>query len=741
MALIRGGSEADLFFVGGGFGPADWQVREFHGVEAMSDLFSYTIRLISSVDDIVIDDVAGCTGTLSWKTDDGSVRNVHGLIARFEHVGHGPSQQHYEIQLVPRFWTLGLRRDCKIFHPNKTTPVILKALFEAADFVENEDFILDLQETYTPREYCVQYRESDLDFALRLMEEEGICFYFKHGEAKDLFYACDQINATAAIEGEPTLPFREKTALVEESEAVYAFRFGRSVRPTIVHLLAHDFRRPSSRLRGTVGMSALPAEQKLIQYDYPGKFVDADSTGAHLAAAQIGSLTSLRALGRGESDCRRFVAGSRFTLDQFPRDDANREYTFVRVEHWGHQKPEGEEAGNSEEEEPPYGNRFECIPSDVLFRPARVTPLARVDGPQTARVTGPAGEEIWTDEFGRIKVLFHWDHHGADDATSSCWVPVRQNWAGAGWGAVWIPRIGQEVIIEFLEGDPDHPICTGAVYNGSNATPYTLPDEKTKSTIKSCSTPGGGGSNEIRFEDAKGAEQVYVHAQLNMDTIVEADRTVTVGHDETHTVKHDRVLTVENDQTFEVMNDQSGTVGNNDTLKVVANQELKVGGNLSIDVGGSRIESVGAVSSIRVGASHSLVVGGAVAIEVGAALSEKVGAAHDSEVSGASTRTVSGADSLTISGASSVSVSGDRTVEVGGAYGLNVSGASTWETADGLTIKAKKIAMEAEESVLIKTGEASIEMKRDGTITIKGKDIKFDGSSGITIKAPKTGID
>jgi len=263
--------------------------------------------------------------------------------------------------------------------------------------------------------------------------------------------------------------------------------------------------------------------------------------------------------------CRRLIPGYLFNIEEHPRSDFNRDYILVRVSHSGTQ-PHGEDAIEGHFE---YNNEFRCIPGDVTFRPTRKTPRPRVQGTQTAIVTGPSGEEIYPDEHGRVKVQFHWDREGQYDENTSCWIRVSQLWAGKNWGAMWIPRIGHEVIVDFLEGDPDKPIIIGRVYHGDNPPPYGLPDDKTKSTIKSDSSVGGGGSNEIRFEDLKGSEEVYIHAQKDMSEVIENDMSTSVGNDQSLSVAHDRTKSVSNDETTTVTGNRTETVENgNETITI-----------------------------------------------------------------------------------------------------------------------------------------------------------------------------
>ncbi|MBW2740493.1 MAG: type VI secretion system tip protein VgrG, partial [Deltaproteobacteria bacterium] len=377
--------------------------------------------------------------------------------------------------------------------------------------------------------------------------------------------------------------------------------------------------------------------------------------------------------------------------------------------------------GSGQESELSYANSFTCIPFDVPYRPPRLTPKPVVEGTQTAIVVGPAGEEIYPDEHGRVKVQFHWDREGTNDENSSCWIRVSQVWAGAGWGAMHIPRIGQEVIVDFLEGDPDRPIITGRVYNGTNTPPYSLPDEKTKSTIKSDSSLGGGGSNEIRFEDKKGEEEIYLHGQKDWTIAIENDKNQTVGHDETL------------------------SVGNDKTIEIGANHTESIGANMSIRVGKNKTETVTINTAETIGVAKELTIGGAYQVTVGAAMNETVGGAKMEEVGAYKMEAVGGNKSETIGGSKSLSTGKGLTEKVGKSQSVEISenldekvgGKHIEQVSKEYAVNAKKIQLMAEDQIVLKTGKAEIVMKKNGDIMIKGKKIQIKGSGDVIIKGSK----
>ena len=388
-----------------------------------------------------------------------------------------------------------------------------------------------------------------------------------------------------------------------------------------------------------------------------------------------------------------------------------------------------------------YTNHFTCIPFDVPYRPPRSMPKPLIHGTQTAIVVGPAGEEIYPDKYGRVKVQFHWDREGKRDENSSFWIRVAQLWAGAGWGAMYIPRIGQEVIVDFLEGDPDRPIIVGRVYHGSNMPPYPLPDEKTKSTIKSDSSLGGGGSNEIRFEDKKGKEEIYLHGQKDWTIAIENDKNQTVGHDET--------LAVGNNRTKKVGVNQKESIGANKSIIVGANHNESIGANMSLMVGSNKAETVAIASAETVGAAKALTIGAAYQVTVGAAMNETVGGAKMEEVGAYKMEAVGANKTEKIGGKKDLSTGGDYSVAVGKNLGVAVKekGSVSVEkdldigTEKNLTIKAKEsLLIQSDKEITLKSGSAQITLKKDGSIEIKGQGINIKGSGDIKIKGSKVGI-
>lgn len=553
------------------------RVVRFAGQEAISSLFEFRVEVAGG--ELTVHTLVGCSAVL---TIDGlyGARTVHGLVCQVEYIGSSSSYALYELILVPQIWVLQQRATCRIFQ-QKTTPQILAAVLDDAGL--KSYYRIDLNAAYTPRDYCTQYGETDLDFIHRLMEADGIIYFFDDTPGHMLVLT-DRSGCGRPASGEVELAWCPEQGVVHDAEHVTYLRLGELMRPERVSLRDRNLHTPGTRLEDSEG-----AGTTRELYEYPGGYQKAGKgapdRGGQQARLRLEALQATRIRGSGTSDSPRLVAGFAFTLEGHPRSGIDGEYRVVSVSHQGEQPQVLDEDVDDEFR---YSNDFECMESKVPYRAPRITPRPAVRGPQTATIVGPPGEEVHVDEHGRVKVQFHWDRRDALDETSSCWVRVSQLWAGNGFGAMFLPRIGHEVVVDFLEGDPDRPLITGRIYTGYNSPPYALPDEKTKSTIKSDSSPGGGGSNELRFEDAKGSEEVYIHGQRDLKISVENDSTSTIGHDESLTIGRDRSTLVKHDEREEIANNRTIKVGNVHTEEIGAGMKLTVGADLNETVRGGQ---------------------------------------------------------------------------------------------------------------------------------------------------------
>jgi type VI secretion system secreted protein VgrG len=574
-------------------GPNKLLLRSFRGDERISGLFQFTLEMVSEDHGIDFEAIIGKPVTVTLTLGNDLEHHLNGIVGRFVQEETNLRLTRYFADIHPWLWLLTKTTDCRIFQ-NKSTPEILEAVFSDLGF---SDFRNDLKTKYDKREYCVQYNETAFNFVSRLMEEEGIFYYFEHSSNKHTLVLGDDADAHKSCPGLEGRNVYFRQALVDHTQDLAITRC--LVEEQVVSgAFAHDdynFETPNTDLK----VESKSKTPKFRIYEYPGGFLKKDA-GEKRADLRLDALEQPQKVIRGDGFVRAFVAGHKFELKDHYRADVNQTYVLQAVSHAATQES--------------YTNSFTAFPADTPFRPPRHTAKPRIAGTQTAIVVGKAGEEIWTDKYGRVKVQFHWDQLGKNDENSSCWIRVDYGWAGKKWGGIFLPRIGQEVIVSYLEGDPDCPLITGAVYNSEQVVPYTLPDEQTKSTVKTNSSKGGGGFNEIRFEDKKDSEEIYFHAQKDQNIVVENDRTNKVLNKETNEIKSDRSTTIQegNDtyvvskgnRTFKVdtgnetydvkgkrdltiTGDETHTNNANFTHTVTGSYSLKVTGNLTIEATGS----------------------------------------------------------------------------------------------------------------------------------------------------------
>ena len=538
------------------FGPNKLLLRSFSGEEQISGLFHFLLEMVSEDQSLDFSSIVGQGVTVTLQLNSGGTHYINGIVGRFMQEDSDERLTTYYAELHPWLWMLTKTMDCRIFQ-NQTVPQIIKSVFTNLGFADYRDALKD---TYQPLDYCVQYDESAFNFVSRLMEEAGIFYFFEHADGKHTLVLADDSDAYKPCPGLSAAQYRQSSVQYTDDQVVTRCTIEQQV---VTGVYAHDdfnFETPSTDLM----VEATGTGSSMRIYEYPGGFLKKDD-GETIANVRLEACEQPSQILRGEGYVRAFTAGFKFDLKNHYRNDANTTYVLRWVSHAATQES--------------YTNSFEAFPLTVPFRPQRVTPRPRIVGTQTALVVGKSGEEIWTDKYGRIKVQFHWDQLGKNDENSSCWIRVDYGWAGKQWGGIFLPRIGQEVIVSYLEGDPDRPVITGALYNAEQVVPYTLPDEQTKSTIKSNSSKGGQGFNEIRFEDKKDSEEIYFHAQKDQTIEVLNNRTKTVTKNETNTIQGTRDQTVTGDETH--------TNQGNFTHKVTGNYELQVTGNLTIDVTGT----------------------------------------------------------------------------------------------------------------------------------------------------------
>jgi type VI secretion system secreted protein VgrG len=662
-----------------GLGDDDLLLTAFAGREELSRPFEYHLDFLSEKDGITAKQVIGKGVGWAVHLGDAEPRWFHGRLRRFvAGPSHIQSLRVYRAEVVPWFWFLQRTSDCRIFQA-KTVKQIVEEIFSDHGFT---DFQFKLQGSYTAREYCVQYRETAFDFVSRLLEEEGIFYFFRHEESKHTLVLADQTSACQPCDENQVVyyPFERRDGHIQTWDHRYEFRSGAWAHTD------YNFKTPAkSLLTSTTTLLDVPKATSYELFDYPGGYDDSGG-GDGRAKIRMEEEEAPYEVVEGDSTCCTFSPGATFTLKEHDyASEAGKGYLLAAVEH------RAQDTSYTNTDEPAdYRNQFHCIPQAVAFRPARLTPRPVVHGPQTAVVVGRSGEEIDTDEYGRVKVQFFWDRKGQKNEKSSCWIRVAENWAGKSWGIVFNPRIGQEVVVSFLEGDPDRPLITGRVYNADQTVPYTLPANQTQSGIKSNSSKGGGGSNELRFEDKKSSEEIYFHAQKDYNRVVENNDTLKVGSNKAD----------DGSQTIEIYKDRTETVKTGDETVTIEQGKRTV----TVKLGDDKHEVSMGKRDVIVESddTHQVKTGNRTV---------KVDTGNDTHKIAMGNREVTldmGSDTLTIK-------LGNQTTK------LNLGASST----------------EALQSVTLKCGQSSLQLTPMG-ITLKGMTIQIQGQMMTQVKGLMT---
>ena len=717
--------DSRLFELGTPLGKDVLVLHALRGVEALSYPFEWTLEMLSEKGDVNPDDLLGNKISVGMTLPNKKKRWFHGFVSEFSTGAWVQNYSTYRAIVRPWFWLLTRTADCRIFQ-EMTVPQIFEEVVKQYGLT---DYQLKLSGSYEPWEYCVQYRETDFNFLSRLLEQEGIYYFFVHEEDKHTMMLVDDASQHQAWPGYEKVPYYAPGGNADERERDHLenWLWTKSVQPGTYATDDFDFEKPRKSLSGSDTVARQHARADFEVFDYPAELNKMESSQTEVVAkVRIQELQTAYLTARGDGNAAGLGAGWKFTLDKYPRKDLNIDYltTMARYALTADAFETGTHTGAD------FSIAIEAIDFKTPFRPARRTPKPVVQGAQTAMVVGKSGEEIFTDKYGRVKVQFHWDRYGKQDEKSSCWVRVSQLWAGKAWGGIHIPRIGQEVIVSFLEGDPDQPIITGRVYNGDSMPPYTLPANATQSGIKSRSSKGGGEANfnEIRFEDLKGSEQVYIHAEKNQDIVVENDETQSIGHDETITVGNNRTERVGVNETINIGSNRVENVGKNETITIGSNRTISVGASESASVALQRTHNVGINETISVGAAQEVNIGAAQTITVGAAQATTVGADQTNNIGASRSINVGSDQSVTIGAGHTVNVSADEAWSVGGGRTTSIGKDDALSVANNLNITAG-------DSITITTGDASISMKKDGTIIISGKDITIDASGKVNVSA------
>jgi type VI secretion system secreted protein VgrG len=721
---------------------ADLRFESMACSSGLSLLGEAQLGLISEKPDLKPEDLLGKPMTVTVQLRDDAKRHFHGYVTRFGIGAHRGRYFGYRATVRPWLWFLTRTSDCRIFQ-EQSVPDIVKKVFEDHGIA---DFEFKLFRTYRKWTYCVQYRESDYNFVARLLEHEGIYWYFKHTDSAHKLVLVDSQSAHDASPGCESLPYFENGAHAPpDTDYISRWTFAREVRTGQVTTTSYDFERPSTSLKVDKTRQRSYEMADYEQFDFQGDYTQADD-GTHWVDNRIDEVQSRFESLRGSCTAYNVCSGHLLKVEQHPRADQNAEYLITAESVQCHQAT-GESGGAHE-----FSCDFSAIPSAQQFRPPRRTPKPFVQGPQTAVVVGPGGDEIYTDKYGRVKVQFHWDRYGTKNERSSCWMRVSQPWAGKGWGGVSIPRIGQEVVVDFLEGDPDQPLITGRLYNAAQMPPFELPAGAVVSGVKS-KTHRGAGYNELSMDDTAGKEKITIHGQYDMGT--------TVLHDQTSTVKNNRTDKVDVDDSETVGNNQTLTVGVNQTIKVGADRKKSVGGSETTDVTGHRSETVNGGEDVTINGARSHTVNGTQTTTISIAEAHTVGAGRAHTVGGGEAITVGAAQVVSVGGAQMVSVGAVQKVNVGGLQSFSIGGVQSFSvsaahklsaaaisiTSKGVyKLKAAGTAMIEAPTIVLKAGGSKI-ILNSGGVTIKGAkvvvkadgNVTINGGGGIKLKGPSIG--
>jgi type VI secretion system secreted protein VgrG len=640
-------------------------LTSINGVETISSLFQFSLTALSQNIEIKPEDLIHKSVTFTIHDDEKRVFNGYVSHFSFGEIKNNGLRE-YQLTIVPWAWFLNQNENRRIFQ-NKNTKEIVSKVFNDLGY---NDFDFKA-EGGSPREYCVQYGESDLAFVMRLLAEEGYASFFSHDKKKHTLVIVDQMSAYAESAQSKLTYSKGNTPDAE----INAWQHNYELKKGEWIVNDYNFKEPNKNLTSqSTSKSKFEKNSQFKHYSYPSQYDF--SLGNKIANARMDAEEAGANTISGGSSCSSFSAGQFFNLLKHETKSEQGKYLLLSVHHQASDASYFSSQGGDEQ----YSNSFSCMPLENMYRPPMIYTRPVMYGPQSALVTGPKGEEIYIDDFGRIKVQFMWDQEGKKDENSSCFIRVMQSFAGNGWGSSFIPRIGHEVIISFLDGDPDRPIVTGSVYNGNNKPPYA---SKTQNGIKTHSTKGGSADNynEIRFEDKKASEQVYIQAEKNLDTYVKNDESNKIGNDQFIMVANNRDKSVEKNETINIGNNRTATVTKDESI-TVQNDRFKT-------VNNNQIEKVANNKTINVGKNHVEAIVGDMQINIDKDLNEVV------------------------------------------------QGAYTEEVTKDYSLKAKTITLEAEKEITFKTGSAKITMKSNGDITISGKNVNVKGSGNVILKGSK----
>ncbi|VVN92547.1 type VI secretion system Vgr family protein [Pseudomonas fluorescens] len=654
---------------------AAFEVIEFTLEEGLSQPFKLELELASHDPALDFGTLLDKPAVLTIWHAETPVRYVHGLVSRLTQGDTGFRRTRYHAVVEPTLARARLRSDWRIFQ-QQSVPEILNAVLKAQRLTDYEQVICF---DHAPREYCVQAGETDLDFLARLAAEEGLLYTFEHRADGHRLIHTDRVQGLGSLPpnlaGSTTVRYHAAGGGDSAEPALQRFRYTEHVRTSRQVQRDYTFTHPRYAQEHAADGTQLDHQNRSYErYDYPGRY-KRDAVGKPFTKTRLSALRNDARIAEVEGDDPRLQPGLAFDLSDHPRDDMNVRWRTVSIVHTGTQHSSQQEEAAGSAAGTRYHLKATLIPDSADWK-APLLPKPRLDGPQTATVVGPPGEEIFCDKWGRIKVSFPWDRTSQNNQHSSCWIRVAQGWAGTTWGAMAIPRIGQEVIVDHLDGDPDQPIVMGRAYREANLPPYELPKHKTRMTIKS-QTHKGDGSNELRFEDEKAQEEIYIHAQKDQNNHVNNNETTFVGNDRSERVEHNETL----------------SIGDHRTEDVGKNETIQIGANRSVTIGANKAETIALAKAETIGLGKALTIGGGYQTSVGAAMNTTVGLSQSEQV------------------------------------GIHKS-----------VLVGKRFTIEAGDEFVVQVGKSQLVMKSDGTVLINGCTFDFSASGAVQINGKNVDI-
>ncbi len=711
-------SKSEFSFAADGLNSKLVEVLEFSGAAGVSQLYRYTITLVVLQQHLAeveskFDTLLGRSGTLTIRGDQSSY--IHGIISSIQRDGGfvGKDLHRFSVEIVPRLWLLQNIKKSRIFQNKSAVDVVADVLKEHS--IDHRSHV----QSCPVREYCVQYQETDYEFVSRLFSEEGVFSFFEQTEDKHTFVYGNESGSFSNISGNPRVKARHPNQFVMSEEYVLHIVQTQSVRPGSVEMRTYYYPKPESPQTASTETSPpeTAANASWMQYyEYPGRYTEPEREGRARTKARLEALRTDAVEVRGSSSCRRLAAGHTFEVIEHHQASFNQKYLITQVEMHGYQVQFAGAASNTlgkhaeqVEEHDEFKANFVAVPHETPIKPPRIV-RPRVETAETAIVSGPEGEEIYTDKDGRIKVVFFWDREkkNADDNSSSCWIRVAQPWGGSHWGFQFIPRVGMEVVITFLNGDPDMPLVTGSVYNGKNEYPYALPEKKTTSGLKTNSTPKATGNNEIFFDDTATKEELHMHAQLNMTVLVENDYGSKVGHDQIEDVENDRTITVKRDEKKTITRNQTIEIDGDQTETIKGEQKLTVTKDQTHTISASRTDTVEQNEKTEVKGDRT----------------DQVGGSETNTITGSRTTSITKDDTFS---------SANKTDTVAEKYGVTVNGMFMLKQAGAtITITEGNVVIETSGTISI-TSEGPMTFQAEGPISMNSSETIMLNSNGCMV--------